>query len=104
MPGQGASRTSNSGDPGLHDGLSCLVHQGGAHVALAFKARHHLAQGDGVLDIGFERVADRMARAVKGAAHFQVDHGAGVERQQACAHHKRQHQKQRDRADKAVLK
>jgi len=90
-------------DFGLHDGLAGLVDQRGAHMALAFEARHHLAQGDGVLDIGLQGVADRMAGPVKGGAHLQLDHRLGVQRQKPRPRRQGQQQEQGDRSDQPQL-
>ncbi len=73
-------------------------------MPLALEARHHLAQGDGVLDIGLQRVAHRTPGAVKGGLDLQVDHRSGVHGQQHGARAKRQHQKQGDRTDQPELK
>ena len=57
-----------------------------------------------MLDIVTSACCRPKARAVKGGAHFQIDHGAGVQRQEPAPTTSASTRSNGDRADKAVLK
>ena len=72
-------------------------------MALALEAGHHLAHGDGVLDIALQRVAHGILRALKGGADLDFDHRAGMQDQKRAAAQKAQDEQDCDGAEDTEL-